>query len=111
MGEEHFPDPVGHFEAPWWPFWIFEVLIEGMIESKNLFSESWLEGTKTKGLTYSQTLSAILDKVGGEVLQAVRHCRRWADAPGAARLVLFQETTLDYLKPFCQAQFQLASSS
>ena len=34
------PDPVDHFEAPWWPFWIFEVLIEGMIESKNLFSES-----------------------------------------------------------------------
>ena len=33
-------DPVGHFEAPWWPFWIFEVLIEGMIESKNLFSKS-----------------------------------------------------------------------
>ena len=27
-----FPDPVGHFGAPWWPFWIFEVLIEGMVE-------------------------------------------------------------------------------
>ena len=40
LGVNHFPDPFGHFEAPWWPFWIFEVLIEGMIESKNLFSES-----------------------------------------------------------------------
>ena len=22
-----FPDPVGHFWAPWWPFWSFEDLI------------------------------------------------------------------------------------
>ena len=58
-----------------------------MPESKNLFSESWLEGTKTKGLTYSQTLSAILDKVGGEVLQALRRCRWWSSAPGTTRLV------------------------
>ena len=40
LGVDHFPDPVGHFEAPWQPFWIFEVLIEGMMKSKNLFSES-----------------------------------------------------------------------
>ena len=40
LGFDPFPDPVGHFEAPWWPFWIFEVLIEGMVESKNLFNES-----------------------------------------------------------------------
>ena len=40
LGVDHFQDPVGHFEAPWWPFWIFEVLIEGMIESKNLFCKS-----------------------------------------------------------------------
>ena len=39
-----FPDPVGHFVTPWWPFWIFEVLTEGMIESKNLFSESYSGG-------------------------------------------------------------------
>ena len=44
LGLDPFPDPVGHFEAPWWPFWIFEVLIEGMVESKNLFNESWSEG-------------------------------------------------------------------
>ena len=37
-------DPLGHFGAPWWTFWI---------------------------------------------LQAVRRCRQWASAPGAARLVLF----------------------
>ena len=33
-GFNHFPDPV---EAHWWPIWIFEVLIEGMIESKTYF--------------------------------------------------------------------------
>ena len=38
-GVDPFPDPVGHFGAPWWPFWIFEVVIEGMIKSKNLFSK------------------------------------------------------------------------
>ena len=40
LGVDPFPDPVGHFGAPWQPFWIFEVLIEGMIGSKNLFSKS-----------------------------------------------------------------------
>ena len=34
-----FPEPVGHFGASWQPFWIFEVLIEEMIESKNLFDK------------------------------------------------------------------------
>ena len=28
------PDPLDCFEAPCWPFWIFEVLKEGIIESK-----------------------------------------------------------------------------
>ena len=32
LGVDPFPDPVGHFGAPWRPFWIFEVLIEGMVE-------------------------------------------------------------------------------
>ena len=32
------------------------------------------------------------DVAGGEVLQAVRHCRRWASAPGAARLFLYKTT-------------------
>ena len=40
LGVDNFPDPVGHFEAPWWPFWSFEVLMEGMMELKNLFNES-----------------------------------------------------------------------
>ena len=39
LGVHIFQDPIGHFGAPWWPFLIFEVLKEGMIESKNLFSE------------------------------------------------------------------------
>ena len=34
LGEDPFPDPVGHFGAPWWPFWIIDALIEGIIESK-----------------------------------------------------------------------------
>ena len=59
LGVKHFPDPVGHFEAPWWPFWIFEGYIEGMIESSNnlrfdLFPDP----------------VGILDKPGGKVLQA-----------------------------------------
>ena len=32
--------PLSRPSRPLWPFWIFEVLKEGMIESKNLFSES-----------------------------------------------------------------------
>ena len=53
--------PVTHFMALWKPFWIFDDLLEGMILSKNLFYESWLKGPITEGLTYSRTLSAILD--------------------------------------------------
>ena len=59
-----------------------------MIESKNLFSESWSVGPITLGLIYFHIPSAMLDLAGSEVLQAVRRCRRWASAPGAARLVL-----------------------
>ena len=40
LGLDPFPDPIGHFGAPWRPFWIFQDLLEGMMESKNLFSES-----------------------------------------------------------------------
>ena len=43
LGVITFPDPVGHFGAPWRPLWIFEVLIEGMIESKNLETEASLQ--------------------------------------------------------------------
>ena len=31
LGVDTFPDPVGHFGAPWRTLWIFEVLIKGMI--------------------------------------------------------------------------------
>ena len=47
LGVHAVSDPVGHFGAPWRPFWIFEVLEEGMIESKNLFSESCSGGPIT----------------------------------------------------------------
>ena len=26
LGVDTFPDPVGHFEATWWPFWILQAL-------------------------------------------------------------------------------------
>ena len=39
LGLDPFPDPVGHFGAPWWPFWIFEVLKEGMMESKTYLAK------------------------------------------------------------------------
>ena len=74
LGEDTFPDLVGYFGAPWRPFWIFEVLIEGMIKSKNSFSKSWLEGPIIKDLNSFQTLSAILDQVGGAALQPVSEC-------------------------------------
>ena len=31
LGIDHYTDPGGHFGSPWRPFWIFEVLIEGMM--------------------------------------------------------------------------------
>ena len=45
LGLDPFPDPVSHFEAPLWPFWIFEVLIEGMIESKKLIYRKLIRGS------------------------------------------------------------------
>ena len=32
IGLYPFPDPVGHFGSPWWPFWIFKVLKQAMVE-------------------------------------------------------------------------------
>ena len=65
QGLDPFSDPIDHFGAPWWPFMIFEVLIERMIESKHLFSESWSECPITEGLNSFQTLSVILVEAGG----------------------------------------------
>ena len=42
-----YSDPISHFGAPLQPFWIFEVLIEGMIESKDLLSKSCSGGQIT----------------------------------------------------------------
>ena len=44
--------PVGHFGASWQPFWIFEVLIEGMLKSKNIFNKSCSGSPITKGVAY-----------------------------------------------------------
>ena len=41
----------GHFSRPPRPFWIFEGLIEEMIESKNLFSKICSGGQITLGFT------------------------------------------------------------
>ena len=58
------PDSVRHLGAPWWPFQIFwrwyHVLIEGVLGSKNLFSESCSEWPITYVYTPFQTPSAIL---------------------------------------------------
>ena len=59
-----FPDPVSHFGAPWRTFWIFEVLKEGMIESKKLFGKSCSGSPIIQGFTYFQTPSAILGPPG-----------------------------------------------
>ena len=111
LGVDPFPDPGGHFGTRQRPFWIFEVLIEGIIESKNLFSESCSGRPITQGLTYFQTPSAISNYSGDEVLQAVRFCRQCSVAgcervhPFAARLVSihsfqFEPLELLYLNYF-----------
>ena len=53
-------------------------LIEGVLRSKNLFSESCLECPKTWGLTPFQTPSAILGPTGGHF----GFCRRCSVAGG-----------------------------
>ena len=60
-----FSRPHRPFWGPWQPFLIFEALIEGMIESENLFSKSWSEVPITKSLTSLHTPSAILGPPGG----------------------------------------------
>ena len=61
LGVNIFPDPVGHFGAHWRPFWILQVMQR----------------------------CGRCDVAGVAALQAVRHCRRLASAPGAARLVFY----------------------
>ena len=58
-------------------------LIEGMLVSKNLFSESCSQCPKTYGWTpprphcpFWEPLAAILDFAGGAALQAVSECPR-----------------------------------
>ena len=81
-----FPDPVCHFVAPWWPFRIFwrwyHVLIEGVLGSKNLFSESRSEWPITYVYTPFQTPSAICgplvaisDFLKVNIRCCVQHCK------------------------------------
>ena len=83
LGVDLFPDPVGHFGAPWWPFLIFEVLIEGVLGSKTYLAKVDGSTQKPRGKHLSRPchpilgpLAAILDFAGGAVLQALRRCRR-----------------------------------
>ena len=59
---------------------------EKLLGWKNLFSESWLERP-----SYYKEVTSVFwfgkCKLASAALQAVRRCRRWASAPGAARLV------------------------
>ena len=87
LGVDHFPDPVGHFEAPWWPFWGSHRRNDWI---KKLILRKLSEGSNKLRLDLFRTPSAILDKAGGEVLKAVRHCRRWVSALGTARLIFVQ---------------------
>ena len=53
LGLDPFPDPVGHFGAPWWPFWIFQVFYVSHTRSsqiKKLIKRKWLEMANNLGL-------------------------------------------------------------
>ena len=91
FGQSTGNDVSGHYKHHSLPFFFLSwpFLVEGVLGSKNLFSKNWRECPKTQGYTSFQTPLAILDWVGGEVLQVVRRCRRLASAPSAARLLFF----------------------
>ena len=66
---------------------------EKLLESKNLFCESWSE----RPYYYREGISAFWfggSKLAPLALRAVRRCRRWASAPGAARLVLLTDNVI-----------------
>ena len=49
LGVNPFADTVGNFEAFCRPFWIFEVIIEGMIEFKKCVLQKLIGGSKKLG--------------------------------------------------------------
>ena len=67
-----FPDLVGPFWGLWWPFWILRpligrtFLIEGVLRSKNLFSEKGSKWADPVG-NFFGPLAAILDFAGGSM--------------------------------------------
>ena len=70
-GVDLFPDTVEHFRPPWGLFWIFLVLIEGIIESKILFRESL---SNTLGMDFFPDTATILNLAGVGEMQAVNKC-------------------------------------
>ena len=77
----------GHYFHHYFLFFFFTFLFR----FSRFFSSSFFVVT----FSHRRTPSAMLDKAGGEVLQAVRHCRRWASAPGAAFVSRIRVNTSD----------------
>ena len=94
LGLDPFPDPVGHFGAPWRPLWIFRPLIA---RNKRSALIKKLILRKLFGMPINLGLGPFPDPVGHVaapwwpiwVLQSVRQCSRLASAPSAAMLVLY----------------------
>merc|ERR1719206_469724 len=81
LGLDPFPDPVGHFWAPWRPFWISRPLIgqnTRSVQIKKLIYQ------KLTGASNNLGLDPFPDPVGhfGAHWQAVRRCRRRGVAGG-----------------------------
>ena len=70
------PDPIRHFVAPWRPFWIIEVLIEGMIKSKTNLAKV-VGGQQLRVWPCLQLW----------IKEAVRCWRQWASAPFVTMLI------------------------
>ena len=68
--------------APWWPFWISQVLREGILKGEKLILQKLMQvSTSFQTLsTISDSLMAILDFAGGGVVQA------GVSAPGSTAL-------------------------
>ena len=72
LGVDAFQNLVGNFGAPWRPFWIFEVLIKGTIESKT-YEKKFFRGSNNIGCDLFPDPKGHfgLSKAGGEVLQTL----------------------------------------
>ena len=80
--ERPFPDTVGHFGAPWQPFWIFEGLHRRNGRIKKLIYQKLVGGSNNLRFNLFLDnvghfgLSGRLGVAGGAALQAVSECPR-----------------------------------